>query len=407
MLKISLKRARRIAIYSQKLSSKRAFQGSIDGLYCLIDHLGYVQIDTISVIERAHHHIIQTRLPRYDQSWLHQLQFDQRRVFEYWGHAASFLPMKDYRFYLPKMIHHRGVKSGWINRRYQQSKHLLDPIMDRIKAEGPLGAADFDHSRKRKSNGWWDWKPAKTALEILFWRGDLMVSHRIQFKRMYDLTERVLPLSISTEYPDDSELGRFFIRRALQTHGIISEREMMQHIPLIDKSVITHSLKEMQVNSEVLAATIQGIENIVYYVDAKALEHLLSLKKPASRLSILSPFDNLIIQRDRLKRLFDFDYSLECYLPAIKRRYGYFVTPLLWNDKIVGRMDAKADRGNKILIIKNLQLEAEFKITEAFTSDFKKALTGFSIFNRCDQIRSEWVLPSWAKDVCEIEINSE
>ena len=241
----------------------------------------------------------------------------------------------------------------------------------------------------------------------MFWRGDLMVSHRIQFKRMYDLTERVLPLSISTEYPDDSELGRFFIRRALQTHGIISEREMMQHIPLIDKSVITHSLKEMQVNSEVLAATIQGIENIVYYVDAKALEHLLSLKKPASRLSILSPFDNLIIQRDRLKRLFDFDYSLECYLPAIKRRYGYFVTPLLWNDKIVGRMDAKADRGNKILIIKNLQLEAEFKITEAFTSDFKKALTGFSIFNRCDQIRSEWVLPSWAKDVCEIEINSE
>ena len=226
---LSLRSARRIAFRAQLLDGKGRFPSGKKGVARTIEKLGYVQIDTISVIERAHHHTLWTRRQDYDPRMLHELQAVDRRVFEYWGHAASYLPISDYRYYLPLKRDYRNPRSKWTRQMLEKHGHLMDSVLERIRVEGPLGSRDFEPPPGIKRGTWWDWKPRKTALELLFWRGDLMVRERRNFQRLYDLTERVLPPETDTRIPDEDELGRFLVRRALSAHGVARERED-QHI---------------------------------------------------------------------------------------------------------------------------------------------------------------------------------
>ncbi|MBA7698532.1 hypothetical protein ES703_107210 [subsurface metagenome] len=192
MRKISSALARRLPLHSQLLDGRTKLPKGKEGIAQAIEKLGYVQIDTIAVINRAHHHTLWTRRPDYSPAMLDELQAKDRRVFEYWGHAASYLPMKDYRYYIPRM---RAFPwgDGWIKRMHERHKDVMKDVLERITKEGPLGSADFKAPDGKKRGAWWDWKPAKTALELLMWRGDLMVTERRNFQRIYDLTERVLP----------------------------------------------------------------------------------------------------------------------------------------------------------------------------------------------------------------------
>ncbi|MBC8478909.1 MAG: YcaQ family DNA glycosylase [FCB group bacterium] len=397
-INISLQDARRIALQSQDIHNRKSNRGK-SAVKRTIESLGYIQIDTISVIERAHHHTFWNRTADYSHHFLHQLQWEDRAIFEYWGHAASFLPMKDYRYYLPTMKRFRNPKHEWVHSRLEKYGALMPEVLKQIREEGPLGARDFKNPPGKKRGAWWDWKPAKAALELLYWQGELMVSERNNFSKIYDLRERVLPAGLDVSFPDEMELGIFLVNRALQSYGIATEKEIREHIHAAEKTVITRVVGKMLVNSELQIVKIDGSENQQYYA-------LRSLIKPPpgpvmdpETVLFLSPFDNLIIQRDRLVRLFNFDYALECYVPQPKRKFGYFVLPILWQDNFIGRMDAKAERKVKILIVRNLVFEPEFTRIQEVLPCLAAGLKSFAEFNGCDSIQLETIKPLGHKAV--------
>ncbi|MEE9443360.1 MAG: crosslink repair DNA glycosylase YcaQ family protein [candidate division Zixibacteria bacterium] len=385
-----------MALNAQLLDGKTKFPAGKEGIARVIEKIGYVQIDTISVVERAHHHTLWTRRGDYNGQMLHELQAKDRWIFEYWGHAMSYLPMSDYRYYLPRMKKFCDPYSKWEKMRYQKYGHLMKPVLERINKEGPLGSKDFAQAADKKRGTWWDWRPAKVALEMLFWRGELMITERRNFHRVYDLTERVLPDTVDTSFPNDDEVGRFFVRRALQSYGIATDKEIREHIHSVDKETIENSLKAMIDSKEVVQISI-GKSNKKYYALPESLEKLNYLKRTSKKIHILSPFDNLIIQRERTKGLFEFDYTLECYVPAAKRKYGYFVLPILWSDRFVGRIDAKAERKKKVLLIRKLYFEDSFDEYDKLLPALVKKLNDFARFNGCDEIEIEKIIPTIIK----------
>lgn len=397
--KISAAVACRMVLQAQLLNKKSKLPKGKEGVAQTIEKLGYLQIDTIAVVKRAHHHTLWNRRPDYNESMLDELQAKDQRVFEYWGHAASFLPMSDYRYYLPLMRSFYDLKATWFKRRLEKHGHLMAPVLERIRKEGPLSSRDFDGPADTKREGWWDWKPTKTALELLFWRGELMVRERRNFQRIYDLTERVLPGEIDTSFPNDNELGQFFVRRALSAYGVAEEKHIRQHIPAADKRIISQSLRDLVQFDEVTRVQIEQDDQRSYYALTESVETSMRLKQSDSNVFIISPFDNLIIQRDRTKRLFGFDYTLECYLPADKRKYGYFVLPVLWGEQFIGRLDSKADHSTSTLIIRNLVFEKSCEDFEELATTLAKRLVEFAIFNRCKKIRLDTVKPRGLKSV--------
>jgi hypothetical protein len=378
-MKISLNAARRLALKTQLLYGTNRLSAGKEGVAQSINQLGYVQIDTIAVIERAHHHTLWTRCPNYNQEMLHELQAVDRRIFEYWGHAMSYLPMCDYRFYLPRMKKFYDSNESWVKRCLIKCDKMLRPVKKRIIDEGPLTSKDFKPPLGTKSGPWWGWQPAKVALELLFWRGELMITERRKFQKVYDLTERVLPDNIDTRYPDNDELGQFIVRKALTAYGIARENEICNYINWADKGVVKHGLKRLLEAGEVMKARIENSDDYFYLADNTKL----GIKKRKSVCHIISPFDSLIIQRERTERLFGFDYALECYVPASKRRYGYFVLPILWGDRLVGRLDPKADRKEGVFIINSIDLENDFSPDDQFYTAAAKKLWQLALFNDC------------------------
>lgn len=392
MTNLSPTLARRLTLHSQLLDGRTKLHKGKEGIARAIEHLGYVQIDTISVIERAHHHTLWTRVPGYKQEMLDELLASDRRVFEYWGHAASYLPMKDYRYYVPGM---RAFPwgDGWIKRMYENHKDVMKDVLARIRKQGPLGSADFKAPDGKKRGAWWDWKPAKTALELLMWQGDLMVTERRNFQRIYDLTERVLPSEIDARVPDPAEVARFRVRRALCAHGIATQREILDHLHISSKEKVPDALAEMVAAGEVIKLSIEGIYGNDYYAPAEVMETSTRLRKRKPIIHLLSPFDSMIIHRYRIQQLFGFPYTLECYTPPAKRKYGYFCLPILWGEGFAGRLDPKADRKQKTLIVRNIVFEPEFKDYEGVLPPLAEKLKDLASFNACDEVQIEKTIP--------------
>ena len=380
---LSVREAQKLVLLSQRLPTQKVVGSAQEATLSAIEHLGYVQIDTISVIERAHHHTLYNRNSRYKSAHIQELIAD-KKVFEYWAHAASYLPMTDYRFTLPRK---QAIASGKQKHWYKRDTKLMKSVAERIKAEGPLMAKDFD--KKGKKHGEWKTAPTKQALENLFMEGELMISKRVNFHKVYDLTERVLPSSLNTTTPTDDEYGRFLVKKYLQANGLGKLTEMTYLIKNT-KPLVTQALKNMLADGEIEQIRVADNE---YYILPESLE-LLSKPLARKKLNILSPFDNLLIQRKRTSDIFEFDYLLECYVPQQKRKFGYFTLPILWDGKLVARMDSKADRKEKVLNINQLTLEPGLKKTEAFAVAFNKELQSFLKFNDCQGVRFHKTIPS-------------
>jgi hypothetical protein len=389
---LSIDQARRIVLAAQQLTGRSA-QGK-DGALGVIQDLGYVQIDTISVVARAHHLTLWNRCPGYRPPNLHDLLTRDRSVFEYWAHAIAYLPISDYRFYIPRMLRHRSGTGSWLADWERKNPHVLEDVLARVRAEGALTSKDFELPPGAKRGTWWDWKPAKRALEILFWQGHLMISARRNFQKVYDLTERVLPPETDTTVPSHEELARFHIRRALGGMGLAQEIEIRDAFHVANRETLAGALEALCGSGEVTQVSIAGIDG-VYFSLTKTLERV-DIPSPQG-VFILSPFDNLVIQRDRLERLFGFQYTIECYLPAAKRTYGYFVLPILWRDRMIGRMDAKADRKAKTLQVKKLWFEDRFGAIGEALPVLSDALARFAAFHRCQEIEVGPVVPTGHK----------
>ena len=355
-----------------------------------IEHLGYVQIDTISAVQRAHHHTLWNRNPRYKNIHLEQLVAD-KQVFEYWSHAAAYLPMADYRYSLYRK---QAMKSGEQNHWYERDEQLMRSVLKRIATEGPLMAKDFEHAGKK--TGEWVSKPAKRALENLFMQGELMVAKRLNFHKVYDLTERVIPKDTDTNTPGPEEYARYLITRYLQANGLGQAAEIA-YLLKNTRPLVAATLQDM-VSSGELMRIRAGVNK---YFALRASLDLLSKSLVRSKLKILSPFDNLLIQRKRMQALFGFNYLIECYLPEAKRQYGYFSLPILWEGKLLARMDLKAERKKSLLHINHLALEPQLVKTDAFAFALYKELASFMQFNNCSNLRLHRTTPVSFKPVLQ------
>jgi len=364
---LSGSQARRLALSAGTGFHRPPGRGA-SAVAALVDRIGFVQIDTISVVERAHHHILAARLPGYQPDWLNNAP-----VFEYWAHAAAYLPWRDFRHTLPRKERVKAQGHDW----FRTDRAEAELVLQRIRDEGPLMVRDFEAPRKMA--GWWDWKPAKLALEYLFAAGDLMVS-RQGFQKIFDLTERVLPPATDTRVPTPREHAQWYVDRALDAWGLVAKDELAyQRREHVDQ--IAGVLKDAQEEGTLVKVEIEGLSKVPYWVRAADLERLDALPKPGRELHILSPFDPLLIHRKRVNRLFGFDFTIECYVPAAKRTFGYFALPLLQGDSFIGLLDAKADRKAGTLVVQNLRYDGLPQKRAAFDAALEKALGEFARFN--------------------------
>jgi len=343
-----------------------------------INHIGYVQIDTISVVERSHHHVFHSRVPKFKPAMTNQMLLDGD-IFEYWSHAAAFLPIADFRFSLP---YKHAIKSGQTHWYKNRDKKLMGELLARIRSDGPIRSRDLETNTTKRA-GWWHWKPAKKALEQMYMEGDLMVSDREGFQKTYDLTERVLPPHVNSQMPSMKEFATHIVDQQLRCHGFASLKGLtyQRRNPELRKAV------KALINERLAQRTLEQLQmsnGEVFILESGALER--PLPRLNNRILILSPFDNSIIQRERLKALFQYDYQLECYVPAAKRQYGYFCLPLLYRDEFIGRMDCKAHRKISHLEIKSLHLEQHNFDEELVITAFVKAITQFCHFQKCDSV---------------------
>ncbi len=373
---LSQDQARKLVLHSQQLPSSKTNGSALKATQAALEHLGYIQIDTISVIERAHHHTLWTRNPRYAPTQLDQLMAD-KTAFEYWSHAAAYLPTCDYRFSLPRK---HAIKSGQQNHWYQRDERMMNYVLERIRVEGPLMAKDFDRDKQKTRE--WQKKPAKQALDYLFMQGDLMIPERRGFHKVYELTERVLPADIDDKLPNADEHAHHLITSFLRAHGLAQENDFSYLLKNV-KPTIKRVLQQML--HEKTLCQLQ-IGEATYYA-LPAVLTLLNKPLARSRLNILSPFDNLLIQRHRMRDLFNFDYLIECYVPAAKRKFGYFSLPILWDGKLVARMDCKAERKTCVLKIHNLHAEPWLRKTDEFMQALHKELPAFMKFNGCRSLQ--------------------
>lgn len=370
---------RKLALSQQGLLHSASFGAGVSAVADAVAHLGYIQIDTISVVERAHHHVLWNRMKGYQPEHLARL-VEQKKIFEYWFHAAAFLPLRDFRYALPRMNAIRAGEKHWFD---NIDKKLIRSVRKRIETEGPLMARDFKDSRSGNT-GWWDWKPAKQALEKLFMQGDLTVVGREGFQKRYDLTERWLPEHVDTSTPDAHEEASHLINTNLRAHGFCHQKSftyLRRGKPL--RHAVAECISALQDQKKLVL--IQNSAGDQFYADPERLEQSYRVSNKAC---LLSPFDNLVIQRERCRSVFDFDYQIECYVPEAKRKYGYFCLPVLYKDKLVGRADLKADRKTGMLRVKLLQTDLK---SERFYKALASGLKDFMKFNQCNAITLEKV----------------
>lgn len=372
---ISPDEARYLALINQGLDNYRQHKTKKD-LLNIITKLGYVQIDTISIIERAHKHILWTRFPGYRNDMLDELIDKDKKVFEFWDHAAAYLPMKFYRFSLPRKKMYAEKYKTW----EKKNKKLLKYILERISAEGPLQSRDFDDPKKRGL--WWDWKPAKEGLEFLFHTGRLIARARKNFQKVYDLPERFLTAAVNTEMPSYEELAEHLIMKSITSGGITAENEFT-YLRYHNRNITKKVLNELTENNKIFPVKISNDEKTIYYSTTKILNKLNNAFKFSNDVYILSPFDNLVIQRGRLKKIFGYDYVIECYLPAHKRKFGYFCLPVLYGDKIAGKIDARADRKTGELTVINEYWETGVKTNKDFRNIYLNKLNELALFAGC------------------------
>jgi uncharacterized protein YcaQ len=388
--------ARRFAVWKQCFGSAQNSERILE----TIRKLGCIQIDTINVVERSHYTVLWSRIGNYEKKGLDRLLHPERKVFEFWAHAASIIPMEHYRYFIQAMKENRKGLADRAARRLTGKVNLLGTVLCEIHKNGPMSSRDFVQEEKvtgwGKGSGWWSWKPAKIALEILFNAGVLMVAHRENFQRYYDLTENVLPSSVDTTEPNMEERRRFFVEKALSAAGIARLNDISNyyypwctHMALRGKEA--EGTVEELLNDDILErATVRGFQEPYYILseDCGILEKMAKDDlKCFDGVTFLSPFDNLIWFKDRTKNLFHYSSRLEAYLPGRKREYGYYNMNILYRDRLIGRLDPKVHRDQRILEIRSLHFEKNFKPTVIFREKFADAILSFMRFNEATEMR--------------------
>jgi uncharacterized protein YcaQ len=384
-LELSNADARRVFLHVHGLSHDPAAQPH--DTMAAIENLGFVQLDSIQTVARAHHHILASRDDAYKPAELARLQHDAKLVFEHWTHDASVIPMAFYPHWRPRFARARQKlrdHNWWAER--LGSKRILKRVLDRIATEGPLPARAFDDPGT--TGEMWGWSRSKTALEALWHSGALAIARREGFEKIYDLAERVIPPDLHGIAHPKAATVDWACRAALSRLGFATPREIANFWALIPFEDVTRWIARNR--RHLIDVRLQDADG--RHSTALALPTLEALRDAAPPappiMRALNPFDPAIRDRKRLKRLFGFDYTIEIFVPEAKRKFGYYVYPLLDGDRFVGRVDAKADRPANALKLRQMWLETGVKPDPAFKARRQAALAGLARIGHVKTIES-------------------
>ena len=338
--------ARRIWLRAQRLDTSVPFGEGPQATAAAVEHLGYVQIDTINVVERCHHHILWTRIPEYRRADLRQAQSVDKSVFEYWTHALSYVPAKDLRFFIPAMKRHRREGHKWLS---SVSPADLRKVLRLIRRDGALTIRDIDDDvLTEKEHLWASRKPSKRALQLAFYTGVLTISERNGMLKTYELMARHFGWDRPPKPASAKEASAYLLDRALRAQGVVS-LDSICHLDAPSKPQVRRLIEAGVRRNELVPVALEGAGKQAHWTRPDTLE---SAGDAASDLvHILSPFDPLIIQRKRTHLIFDYEHRFEAYVPKEKRRFGYFALPVLAGDAVVAALDLKTDRKNRKLLV--------------------------------------------------------
>ncbi len=380
----SLSALRAVALHTQHLTTpnEAAPAPSLDAMVDLVTALGYVQIDTLHVVNRAHYVTLWARFGSYHIDAFDKLIYiaDQRRLYEGWGHAASIIPLEHYRYHRWRMDKHYSFNPGfrdWLNK--NGNRELVDQALARIRSEGGMRVGDFEYKGPMRGV-WYDWKPPKIALEVLFAYGDLMVTDRVNFQRVYDVKERVLPEWVDTTPVPAEEARRFCLEQAAKALGVFELRHLtlyayMRATPV--RSEVKALVKDGTL-VEIQGKSMKGVKKwMVHRDNLPLLQRAADGEISAGRTTFLAPFDSLLWAWDRDQTLWGFKQLLECYKPAEDRIYGYFCFPILHKDRLVGRFDPRLDRKSGVLSLKAFYLEPGIEPDDQLVAEVASAMRDF------------------------------
>ena len=335
---------RRIWLHAQRLDSTEPFGSGPKATPAAVSHLGYLQIDTIYVIERSHHHILYTRIPTYRREHLHQAQSIDKTVFEYWTHALSYVPTEDLRFYV-RLMRREWQRRIWFGK---VSDDDLRKVVSRIRRDGALSIRDIEDEPVAKDYAWASRKPSKRVLEAAFYKGLVTISQRAGMLKTYELMTRHFGWDRLPRAATERETLNYLLDRALRSQGIVRV-ESICYLDAPRKPAMRRLVESRVRRKELLPVQLEGAGQSLHWIRPDTLD---AIPDPAQeQIHILSPFDPLIIQRKRLRLFFDYEYRFEAYVPKHKRVFGYFLCPVLIGDRIVAALDLKTDRSQQKLLV--------------------------------------------------------
>jgi uncharacterized protein YcaQ len=313
---------------------------------------GGVQIDSVNVVDRAHLLTLWSRFGAFDRARLERLLYRRRVLFEYWAHAACFVPAADAAPWKRAMLEYGFHHTGW-GAWMRRHADVVDSVEAMVRERGPVSTADFEREGDRPRAGWWDWKPAQHALHLLWMRGRVLVHSRRHFHKRYDLAQRVLPALATVEPPDAASFRRWHLERSLHAMGAATETDLRMYLtfPRTPAAERRATLRAALTDGLVTAVRVEGTRAPAYVLtrDVPALDAAARRRRPSRGTTLLSPFDSLLWHRERVGRLFGFDYRIEIYVPGPRRTHGYYVLPILHEGRLIGRADLRRDRAQGVL----------------------------------------------------------
>lgn len=400
----SLEAMRALALHAQGLSTSLDEEPSPtqDAIFGVVERLGCLQLDTLQRVHRSHFLVLWSRLGRYELSDLDLLAYGEkeRRLFEYWYHGVSYVPLSEYRYRI-SMMRKSTQSGGWhANWLLQEGiPDLMQAVIERVRSEGPLRAADFKHDGPERGS-WWDWKPAKRALEVLYDRGELMIAARTNFQRHYDITERVLPDWVDVSEPSYEETARFVLERAVKALGVCTPAQASDYSYDMKRGEARPFIEAL-ISEEILLPIRARLSNqkehdlIVHRDHLNLLEMASDGAIAADRTTFLSPFDSLFYPSGRDVQLWNFEQVLEAYKPAKDRKWGYFCLPILHKDRLIGRFDPRLDRKTGTLYIEAIYLEPGIKLTQPMLTEIALAMRDFMRFHDAQDLHIDRSQPKY------------
>jgi len=380
--------ARRLFLHRHALAEQPTGSSRGDDLLALIDRLGFVQVDSINTVERAHHMILFARRQSYRPKHLKPLLKRDRSLFEHWTHDASIIPTAFFPHW--RLRFERSAKrlnESWHKWRDPGFVDKFDVVLERVRAGGPVTSSDVGEDEARSNGGWWDWHPSKTALEYLWRTGALSVCRRAGFFKVYDLTERVIPEQHRAYRPMPNETIDWTCNAALDRLGFATSGEIAAFwetvSPAEAKIWCDEALRRGEL-IEIEIALADGSRPRRTLARPDVFEQAVSAPEPPGRIRILSPFDPALRDRNRAQRLFGFHYRIEVFVPAAKRRYGYYVFPVLEGDRLIGRIDMKREAG--VLRVAAFWPEAKVALSKGRLARLETALDRIARFAGCDDV---------------------